>query len=107
MVVAERARNWCAAFQIVVHEWTNDVLFELALEVDHIKRDTQMFRDTPSVIHVVNRTAAMLHWLGALKLRQAPLIPKLHRQSNDLLPAGVHHGRNGRTVNSATHSHSN
>src|SRR6202034_922543 len=107
MIVAKRARNRSAAFQIVVHERTYHVLLELPLEVDHVKRDVQMFRDPSRIIYIVNRTATMLRGPGALKLREAPLIPKLHRQSNDLLPAGAHHRCNSRTVNSATHGHGN
>src|SRR3984957_13156481 len=79
MIVAQRARNRSAPFEVIVHERTNHILLELALEVNHVKRDAQMFRNAASIVNIVNRTTAMLRWLRRLKLRQAALIPKLHR----------------------------
>jgi hypothetical protein len=47
-------------------------------------RKIQMLRDGFGVINVVEGTAAMLRGAVALQFGQTPLIPELHRESDDV-----------------------
>src|ERR1035441_2538333 len=83
VVVAERTRNGRAPGQVLFHERFDHVLLELAFEVDHVIRDTDLLGDAAGVVHVVERAAApgcAFH----RKARQPALVPELHGEADDV-----------------------
>src|ERR1700691_3786042 len=103
VIVAESARDRSTALQIVVHEGTDDVLLEFALEIDYVKRDAEMFGDATRIVDIINRATTMLRGLGGLELRETALVPKLHGEADDGLTALVHDRSDGGTVHPSTH----
>src|SRR5580704_4450569 len=88
-VVAERAGNGRAACQIIVDKRLHHLLLEARLEINHVIGNPQMLRDMTRVIDVVKRAAAARRAAFRNKLRQATLIPELHRQPNYGLAAAL------------------
>src|SRR5580658_870611 len=105
VVVTHGARDGRAAFEIIGDEGADYVEFKLALEVDHVERDAEMFGYAARVVHVVVRAAAMLGWAVIFQLRQAALIPELHGKADDGLRAFVEDGGYGGAVHTAAHGH--
>src|SRR6204780_4300281 len=103
VIVAESARNRSTALQIVVHEGTDDVLLEFALQIEYVKRDAEMFGDATRIVDIINRATTMLRRLGGLELREAALVPELHGEADDGLAALVHDRSDGGTVHTSTH----
>ena len=103
VVVAERARNRRAAFEIIVDERADHVVFEFALEIHHVERNAEMLGDAARVVDVVDRAAAMLRGAARFFLRQAALIPELHREADDRLAAIVKHRRDRGAIDAAAH----
>src|SRR6476646_3238785 len=81
--VAAGAGNGRAPGEILVHEWAHDALLELLLEIHDVVRKVEVLGDTLGVVDVIERAAAMLLGAIALQLRQAALIPELHRETDD------------------------
>jgi hypothetical protein len=64
--VAVRARNGCAAGEILFYEWPHDALLELLLEIDDVMRDVQVLSYALCVVDIIERAAAVLGWAVAL-----------------------------------------
>jgi len=77
--VAERAGNRRAPAAVVLNERPNHAFFKLFLEIDDVVGEAQVLRHSPRVIDVVNRAATVLLRLRPGQLRQAALVPELHR----------------------------
>ncbi len=69
-------------------------------------RKIQVLRHALRVINIIQRAATVLRRAFALQFRQPPLIPQLHRQTNDRVPLLQKHGRHGRRIHAAGHSYS-
>jgi hypothetical protein len=54
VIVAEGARDGRAAREIIVYEWADDGLFELAFEVDYVMREAEVLGYVARVIDVVD-----------------------------------------------------
>ena len=105
VIVAHGARNRRAAFQIIRDERANHVEFELALEVHHVERNSEMLGDAARIVHIVMRAAAMLRRSIVLELRQATLIPQLHREADDGLRAVVQNRGDRGAIHAAAHGY--
>src|SRR5271166_2080415 len=107
MVVAKAARNRGSPGKIIFDEGTHHVLFEARLLIDDVVRNAKLFGYVTGVVHIVDGTTATLHRFGhALVARQAALVPELHGEANDLVPALAEHGRDGRRIDTARHGYS-
>jgi hypothetical protein len=103
VIVAQRARNWCASSKIVINKRTDDGILKALLEIYDVVRKTQMFGDAFGVVDVVNAAAAMALVSLRIKLGKAALIPKLHGEANDWLALPAQHCCDGGTVHTAAH----
>ena len=107
VIVAERTGDRGAAFEILGDKGPDHRFFEVSLEVDHVERKIQVLGHATRVIHVIQRAAAALDglWGGGVRRGQAALVPKLHRQSDDLVILRGQHGGHRRAVHTSAHGH--
>jgi hypothetical protein len=103
VIVAERAWNWSAAFEIVIDERADHTVLELTLEIHDVERHAEMLGDASCVVDIVDRTAAMLSWRAVSYLWQASLVPELHREAHHRLAARMQECSNGGAINTAAH----
>src|SRR5579863_4778016 len=102
VIIAKRARNGSAPGEIVVDKRANHAILESLLEIHDVKRKTEMPRDTARVVNVVERATTMRRGAAiASKLREATLVPELHREANDGLGGFVKQRSDGRAVDAA------
>jgi hypothetical protein len=87
-VVAETAGTGRLAVQVTPNERSNDRIFELVFKVQNVEGKSEVRRHAPGIPNVVDRTATAdsLRIFFLLTLKFSPLIPKLHRETDDLLP---------------------
>jgi hypothetical protein len=106
--VAGHARDRRLAFEVGVDERLDHVALELAFEVQDVEREAQVPGHAPRVVHVVERAAARRQGLAVLVHAQPPpLIPKLHREADQLVPRVLQHRRRRRTIDAAAHGYRN
>src|SRR5487761_114976 len=104
VIIAERTRDGRAAGEIIIHERANHALLKRLLEIHNVKRKAKMPRDAARVVNVVERAAAMRRGpFGRGKLREAALVPELHRQANDRLGSFVEERGDSRAVDATAH----
>jgi hypothetical protein len=101
VAVAIRARNGCAAGEILFYEGPHDALLELFLKIDDVVGEVQMLRHALCVVDVIQRATAVPGWSVALKFRQTALVPELHGQSDNRAPLLEQDGCNGRGIHAA------
>jgi len=91
-----------------LHEWLNHVALKFLFKIQNVKRKTQLARDTPRVIHVIQRTTPRRQSLAVLIHTQtAPLIPQLHRKADKLMPFSFQYRRRRARIHAAAHCHCN
>src|SRR5688500_5531656 len=85
MIVAERAGNGRAPCQILGDEWLDHRLLELALKVQHVKRDIQLLSHAPRIIDIAAGAAAAFYLCrrGVILGGVATLVPELHGEAHD------------------------
>ena len=103
VVVAMSARNRGAPGEILLNEWLHHGFFEPLFVVHHVVRHSQVLRHALRVVHVIERAAALSVRAITVELRQAALVPELHRQADHRKPALDKHRRDSRAVNAAAH----
>jgi hypothetical protein len=102
--VARDARDGRLALQITLDEGLDHLALEIALKVQDVEGEAQVFRHAPRVVHVVERAAARRQRLAVLAQRKPPpLIPQLHREADQLVPGLPQHRRRRRTIDAAAH----
>ena len=96
VIIAQAAWDRRASRQILFNKGPHDVALETLFMVDDIVRNAKGFGDTSRIVNIVNRAAAPLHGLRHARVSsEAALVPELHRQSDEIVPFGAQHGRNG------------
>src|SRR6267378_3212731 len=103
VVVAMSARNRGAPGEILLNEWLHHSFFEPLFVVHHVVRHSQVLRHALRVVHVIDRAAALSVRAITVELRQAALVPELHRQADHRKPALDKHRRDSRAVHAAAH----
>ena len=103
MVVALGARNQRAACQILVNERADYGVLESLLVVHHVVRHSQVLRHALGIVNIVERAAALSVGAVTVEFRQAALVPKLHRQTDNWKSALDQDRRDGRAVHAAAH----
>ena len=96
--VAEHARTGRHAAQIGLHERRDDLLMKILLEVQREMRNLELPRHAPRVRQIVDGAAPAVRRVG---VRQ--VVVHLHRQSDDVMSAGLENVRGGRRVDPARH----
>src|SRR4029453_18221861 len=99
--VAVRAGKGRAARSVLPDEVRHDLLVELPLEIQDVVWDTDRCCHFPSIVQIVERTAAAE---GGLPLA---LVVELHRQTNHVVTLLGEQGRGDRGVDAAGHSDHN
>src|SRR5579859_3362609 len=106
VIVAEAARDGRTPRQILFNERPHDIALKSLLVIDHVVRNAKRFGHAPCIVNVVNRAAPPLHgFRHAFVPGEAPLVPELHGQANNVASFGAQHGCNGRGVNPSRHGH--
>src|SRR5262249_10548607 len=104
MIVAEAAWDRRAPGKILVYERTHHVALETLLVIDYVIRNSNRLRHPPRVINIVKRAATSLYGFRHSGMaRQPPLVPKLHREADNLMPFGTEHSGDGGGVNPTRH----
>ncbi len=103
VAVAERARNWRAAFDVIGDEWLDHILLEPIFEIHDVMRKLEMLGDALRVVYVVDGAAAMAAMTFAGEFGQAALIPELHGEADDVFAAIAQNCGDGGTVDAAAH----
>jgi hypothetical protein len=101
VAVAVRARNGCAAGEVLFDEGPHDALLELFLKIDDVVGEVQVLRYALCVVDVVKRATAVPGWCVALKFRQTALVPELHGQSDNRPALLEQDGCHGRRIHAA------
>src|SRR5689334_2068269 len=84
--VARYARNRRFAVEITRDERLHDVAFEVAFEIQHVKREAEFFGDAACVVNVIEGTAARRQRIAVfVDVDAAPLIPELHRKTDEFV----------------------
>src|SRR6476659_5426706 len=85
--IARYTWNRSLATQITRDKRLYYVAFEIALEIENIKRKTEFFSDSSRVVDVVERTTTGRKWVAIfVSVNPASLIPQLHCEANQLMP---------------------
>src|SRR6185437_15180272 len=103
-VVTQRAWDWSAAGEILIHERLHYFLLELLFEVDDVVWNAKLRGDAPGVVNIVERTAAPGCFLGC-EVGEAALVPKLHGHPDNRVAVTQQHARNRGTVDASGHGH--
>ena len=103
VVVAHRARNRRAAREIFLDKRLHHGFLESLLVIHNVVRHAEVLGHALGVINVVERAAALAVRAVAVELRQAALVPQLHRQADDGKAALLQDRGNGRAVHAAAH----
>jgi hypothetical protein len=102
MIVAKAAWNRGAPRKILGHEGAYDFPLEALFVIDHIVRNADVFGDPAGVINVVKGAAAAGHGLRhALVSGHSALVPELHGETDNVVPFGAQHGRDGGRIYTA------
>jgi hypothetical protein len=102
LCVARNAGDRSAPRKVSFHEWADDPALELILEIEHIKREAQLFGDTPRVVDIIERAAARRLRL-AVGRQSPPLVPQLHREADDVVTLVLQECSRDRTIDAAAH----
>ena len=103
VVVAQRARNRRAAREILLDKRLHHGFLKSLLVVHNVVRHAQVLRHALRIVHIIERAAALAARAVAVELRQAALVPELHRQANDGKAALDQDRRDGGAVHAAAH----
>src|SRR3984893_9845589 len=105
MIVAQAAGDGSASRKVLLDERPHHVALKPILVINHVVGDADGLSDATGVVHIVQRAATPLHRLGhALMARETALVPKLHRQADDLMSLGPQYGRHSGRINPTRHS---
>jgi len=114
LIIAGGAWDGRAAVEVVFDEWSDDGSFELAFEIDDVKRKLEMGGDAAGVVDVVDGAAPV--WGGcagavgagaAGEFGEAAVIPELHGEADDWEAALLEDGGDGGAVDAAGHGDGN
>ena len=106
MIVAQTAGYGRPSRQILFNKGPHHVLLKALLMIDHIVGDIERLGDAAGVIDIINRTAASADMLRhAFVAGKPPLVPELHRQSDNGVPLGAQHGCDSGGIHPARHSY--
>src|SRR5688572_3092950 len=85
--VTTNARDRRLAAKITRDEWRYDVTFEVTFQIQNVERKTKLFRNAACVVHVVQRTTTRRQRIAVfVDVDAAPLVPQLHRETDELVP---------------------
>jgi len=103
VVIAHCAWNRSSASEIFLHKGLHYGFLEALLVIHNVVRHAQVLRDALGVVYIIQRTAAMAVRSAAVELRQAALVPELHRQPDDGRAALLQNRGNRGAVHPAAH----
>src|SRR5438874_10654255 len=105
--VARDARNRRLAIQIAVNERLHDIALEFLFQIQNIKREAKLFRDSSRVVNVVERAATRRQRLAVfVDTDAAALVPQLHRKADQFVALLLQNGGSGGRIHAAGHGYS-
>src|ERR1041385_7565872 len=85
--VARDTRNRRLTSEITRNKRLHHVALEIALEIQHVKRKSEVLGNATRVVNVVERAAARRQRIAVFVCVYAPpLIPQLHRKADEMMP---------------------
>ena len=102
--VARNARNGGFAVEVTRNKRLHYIVFELAFEVQNVKRKAQLLCYSAGVVNVIERTAARWKRVTVfVHTDAAALIPQLHREADEFVPLVFQNCCRSRRIHATAH----
>ena len=106
VIVAKTTRDGGPSGKILFDERTHHVTLKTILVIHDVIGDSDLLGDAASVVNVIQGTAASMNSLWhSFAASKSALVPKLHREPDDIVPLGAQHGRDGGRIHTARHGY--
>jgi hypothetical protein len=84
--VTRDAWNRCLSTQVARDKRLDHITLKLTLEIEHVKRKAELFRNSTGVVNVIQGTATRGQRIAILVYADAStLIPQLHREADEFV----------------------